>query len=55
MRYLRGPGINPLAFLALRFWVKGGIKITLKDPKDPTPYWLVSTKNPEKLRKAIKN
>ena len=55
MRYLRGPGINPSAFLALRFWVKGGIKITLKDPRDPTPYWLVSTKNPERLRKAIKD
>lgn len=55
MRYLRGPGINPAAFLALRFWVKGGIKITLKDPRDPTPYWLVSTKNPERLRKAIKD
>jgi hypothetical protein len=55
MRYLRGPGINPAAFLALRFWVKGGIKITLNDQRDPTPYWLVSTKNPEKLKKAIEN
>jgi hypothetical protein len=55
MRFLRGPGINPAAFLALRFWVKGGIKITLNDQRDPTPYWLVSTKNPEKLKKAIED
>lgn len=55
MRYLRGPGINPAAFLALRFWIKGGIKITVNDQRDPTPYWLVSTKNPEKLMKAIKD
>ncbi len=55
MRYLRGPGINPAAFLALRFWVKGGVKITVNDQRDPTPYWLVSTKNPEKLIEALKN
>lgn len=55
MRYLRGPGINPAAFLALRFWVKGGVKITVNDQRDPTPYWLVSTKNPEKLIEAIRN
>jgi len=55
MRHLRGPGINPAAFLALRFWVKGGIKITLNDQRDPTPYWLVSTKNPEKLKTAIED
>ncbi len=55
MRYLRGPGMNPAAFLALRFWVKGGVKITVNDQRDPTPYWLVSTKNPEKLIEAIRN
>ena len=43
MRHERGAGINPRAFLAIRFWVKGGMKIVLKDPRDPTPYWLVST------------
>jgi len=55
MKHLRGPGINPSAFLALRFWVRGGVKINIADPRDPTPYWLVSTKDPEKVIKAIKD
>lgn len=55
MRYLRGPGINPKAFLALRFWVKGGVKLTINDERDPTPYWLISTKNPEKLLQVLKD
>lgn len=55
MRYLRGPGINPASFLALRFWVKGGVKININDQRDPTPYWLASTKNAEQLRAALKD
>ena len=55
MKFLRGPGINPSAFLALRFWVKGGIKIDISDPRDPTPYWLISSENPEKLAELLKN
>jgi len=45
--------INPAAHLALKFWVSTGVKITLNDHRDPTPYWLVSTKNGEKLATAI--
>lgn len=45
--------INPAAHLALKFWVNTGVKITLNDSRDPTPYWLVSTKNGEKLATAI--
>jgi hypothetical protein len=45
--------INPAAHLALKFWVNTGVKITLNDSRDPTPYWLVSTKNGEKLANAI--
>lgn len=55
MKFLRGPGINPSAFLALRFWVKGGIKIDISDSRDPTPYWLISSENPEKLAELLKN
>ena len=52
-RFLRGPGINPRAFHAFRFWVKRGLKVEIKDARDPTPYWLVSSKSPEKLRAAL--
>lgn len=42
-------GINPSAFHAVRFWVKAGVRIQLNDPRDPTPYWLVSTDHANEL------
>jgi hypothetical protein len=53
MRKARGPQLDPAAYLALRFWVSTGIKIELNDPRDPTPYWLISTKAAEKLQLAL--
>ena len=53
MRYERGAGINPSAYLALRFWVKGGAKVILDDPRDPTPYWLISTRRPEEVKAEL--
>lgn len=50
MRIERGVGLNSLAYIAIRFWVKGGIKIVLNDPRDPTPYWLVSTRRAAEIR-----
>ena len=54
-RHLRGAGINPSAFHAFRFWIKRGVKIEINDPRDPTPYWLVSSKAPEQLAEALKS
>ena len=54
-RLLRGPGINPGAFHAFRFWIKCGLQVEIKDSRDPTPYWLVSSKSPEKLREALQS
>ena len=54
-RFLRGPGINPGAFHAFRFWIKRGVKIEIKDSRDPTPYWLVSSKSPERLLEALQS
>lgn len=53
MKFLRGPGINPSAYLAIRFWIKGGLKIHINDERDPTPYWLISTKKAEDLKRYI--
>lgn len=54
MRLTRGRDADTAAFLALRFWQPRGVKIEIKDERDPTPYWLVSSKNSEKLAKALK-
>ena len=53
MSLLRTRDAKPSAHLALRFWVKTGIKIDLMDPLDPTPYWLISTKNGALLKEVI--
>ena len=47
MRRERSSALNPRAFLALRFWIKVGVKVILDDPRDPTPYWLISTRKGE--------
>jgi hypothetical protein len=53
MSRMRTRDANPRAYLALRFWVKTGVKIELADPADPTPYWLISTKKGRELKEVI--
>lgn len=53
MSFHRGSGINPQAYLALRFWIKRGLKIEIADPRDPTPFWLISSKNPERFLERL--
>ena len=49
----RTRGADPAAYLALLFWVSEGVKIEISDPRDPTPYWLISTKRGEDLKLAL--
>jgi hypothetical protein len=49
MRLLRTRDADPAAFLAIKFWASKGIKIEVTDPRDSTPYWLVTSKRGEKL------
>jgi len=49
----RGVDGDPAAFLQLRFWVNSAIKIELRDPKDETPYWLISTNRANDLAKLL--
>jgi hypothetical protein len=50
MKYERGAGLDPRAYLAIRFWVNGGMKVILDDPRDPTPYWLVSSRRASEFK-----
>jgi hypothetical protein len=50
----RGVLLDARAWLVLRPWVDPVLKITIADPEDPTPYWLVSIKNPEQFLAAWK-
>jgi hypothetical protein len=51
----RTRGANPAAFFALTFWVSEGMKIEITDERDPTPYWLISTRKAEALQDALKS
>ena len=55
MRLERTRNIDPAAFLALNFWEPNGVKISLNDSRDKTPYWLVSTKRGKELERALRN
>jgi len=49
----RGVGLDARAWLLLRGWVDPVVRIELRDDDDPTPYWLVSTRRPERLAAAL--
>jgi hypothetical protein len=53
MRLLRTRDADPAAYLAITFWISTGVKITLQDDRDPTPYWLVSCKNSKELTSTL--
>lgn len=49
----RGVDADPASYLQIRFWVNTAIKIDLRDPKDKTPYWLISTNRANELAKLL--
>jgi hypothetical protein len=42
------------AHLVLRPYVRTAVEITLDDPEDPVPYWLISTRRPQQLAEALR-
>jgi hypothetical protein len=49
----RGTKLDARAWLVIRGWVDPVVKVTLNDPRDPAPYWLVSSREPDKLAAAL--
>ena len=47
------PDADARAHLVLRPYVKTAVELTLDDPADPVPYWIVSTRRPTQLAEAI--
>jgi Protein of unknown function (DUF3093) len=48
-----GVDADARAHMVLRPYVKTAVEITLDDPDDPVPYWLVSTRHPQRLAAAL--
>jgi len=54
-RQRAGVEADAMAHLVLRPYVKTAVEITLDDPDDPVPYWLVSTRRPQQLAAALQD
>jgi DUF3093 family protein len=52
-RRVHGVDADARAFLLTRPYLKRSVKVTLADPADRTPYWLVSTRHPRELAEAL--
>lgn len=48
-----GRQLDPAAFVLHRPWVGPMVLVVLDDPDDPTPYWLVSCRHPERVLSAL--
>lgn len=53
-RRLAGVDADARAFLLLRPYVKRSVQVPVHDPADPAPYWLVSTRRPDRLVTALR-
>lgn len=52
-RLLAGRNADARAFFLLRPYLKRAVRVAVEDPADPTPYWLLSTRHPERLAGAL--
>jgi len=48
-----GPGSDARSFVLTRPWIRTGVYIEQLDPRDPTPYWLFSSREPEAFTQAL--
>src|SRR5699024_11760959 len=48
-----GRQLDPEAFVAQHGWIRPLVLIVLDDPDDPTPYWLIATRNPAQVIAAL--
>jgi Protein of unknown function (DUF3093) len=55
LKLIRTRDADPSAYLAIRFWASKAVKVEVSDNRDATPYWLISSKNPQRLVEALKS
>jgi hypothetical protein len=49
-----GRQLDPAAYVVHRAWVGPMVLLVLDDPDDPTPYWLVSCRHPDRVLSALR-
>ena len=50
-----GRQLDPAAYVLHRSWVGPMVLAVLDDPDDPTPYWLVSCRHPDRVLSALRS
>lgn len=53
LRQTLGVEADARAHLCHRAYAVGAIRVQIEDPRDPTPYWVVSSNHPEDLARAL--
>lgn len=54
-RRVLGPHLDPAAYLLHRGWIGPVVRLRQTDPEDPTPYWVFSTRHPDRLAEALRS
>jgi hypothetical protein len=54
LRLVVGREGDPAAYVSIRPWIDGGVQVWIDDEDDPTPYWIVSTRHPQRLVEAVR-
>jgi hypothetical protein len=49
----RGRELDARAYVLLRGFVRDVVRVQNTDPEDPAPYWVVSTRHPDRLVAAL--
>ena len=54
LRRVVGREGDPAAFVSIRPWIAPGFQVWVDDPEDPTPYWVVSSRHPQRVVDLIR-
>lgn len=52
-RALHGPQADARAFFLIRPYIATAVRVEITDRSDPTPYWLVGSRHPDRLASAL--
>jgi DUF3093 family protein len=52
-RHAFGRDCDPKAYLLLRSYARGAVRVEITDPRDPAPYWVIATRHPDRLAAAL--
>jgi hypothetical protein len=54
LRRVVGREGDPASFVSIRPWIGPGVQLWLDDPDDPAPYWIVSTRRPNRVVEVLR-